>query len=106
MAASPRRRPPRTPLAPYFSEALFSWQVGVAKPDRKIYELCASRLQRSMSSCLFVGDGGSSELQGARDAGMSPVFVKGLMPSLSDAAMREREEAASFVIDELRELVA
>ncbi|WP_413376378.1 HAD family hydrolase [Paenibacillus taichungensis] len=52
-------------LAQYLDEVIFSYQVGFAKPDNRIYELVCSRLGITANECIFVGDGGSNELDGA-----------------------------------------
>ncbi|MCQ6562968.1 HAD family hydrolase [Paenibacillus mendelii] len=59
-------------LAAYFDTTIFSYEVGVAKPDKRIYELACSRLDVLPSECVFVGDGGSNELEGAENAGLTP----------------------------------
>lgn len=48
--------------------------MGLLKPDRQIYELAMQRLNVYPEQCLFVGDGGSNELCGAKTAGMGTVF--------------------------------
>lgn len=63
-------------LYPYFGAVVLSYEVGLRKPERGIYELAANRLGVSPGECLFVGDGGSRELQGARAAGMTAVQAK------------------------------
>lgn len=64
----------RSPLFPYFDDAVFSCDVELLKPDKRIYELAMQRLDVSPDQCLFVGDGGSNELCGAKSAGMGTVF--------------------------------
>ncbi|MDE5860422.1 MAG: HAD family hydrolase, partial [Oscillospiraceae bacterium] len=64
----------RSPLYQYFNDAVFSCNVGMLKPDRQIYELAMQHLNVSSEQCLFVGDGGSNELCGAKSAGMGTVF--------------------------------
>ncbi|WP_422657613.1 HAD family hydrolase [Paenibacillus sp. EC2-1] len=59
-------------LTPYFDDAIFSFEVGLAKPDQRIYELACERLLVKPSESIFVGDGGSSELEGAARAGLIP----------------------------------
>lgn len=59
-------------LAPYFDEAIFSYEVRLAKPEKRIYELACSRLGVAPSEAIFIGDGGSKELEGASDAGLKP----------------------------------
>ncbi len=63
-------------LCDFFDEIILSYEVHMKKPDTCIYEDAAKRLGVSSSECLFVGDGGSNELFGAKDAGMKPVQAK------------------------------
>lgn len=58
----------------YFDDAIFSCNVGLLKPDKQIYELAMQRLNVLPEQCLFVGDGGSNELYGAKSANMGTVF--------------------------------
>ena len=46
------------------------------KPDPRIYQLTAERLEVRPEECLFVGDGGSQELSGALSVGMHPVLIR------------------------------
>ncbi len=66
----------QSPLASFFDEAFFSCDVGMMKPDLKIYEYALSKLNVKADESLFVGDGGSDELAGARRAGMKTVFTE------------------------------
>ena len=61
-------------LAGYFDGAIFSCDVGMLKPDAGIYELAMRRMGTIPEESLFVGDGGSDELKGARRAGMRTAF--------------------------------
>lgn len=65
-----------TPLAPLIDEAIFSCAEGMAKPDSRIYNLACERLGVGPERCLYVGDGGSDELAGARRVGMRPVLIR------------------------------
>jgi putative hydrolase of the HAD superfamily len=62
-----------TPLAPLIDAPVFSCSVGVAKPDRRIYEIAAERLGVAPSECLFVDD--------------QPAFVEGAVAAGMDAAL-------------------
>lgn len=64
----------QSPLFRYFNDVVFSCSVGLLKPDKQIYELAMRHLNVSPEQCLFVGDGGSNELCGAKSAGMRTVF--------------------------------
>ncbi|WP_158301747.1 HAD family hydrolase [Paenibacillus mesophilus] len=67
-------------LAPYFDEVLFSYQAGFAKPDRSIYNLACDRLGVKAEECVFIGDGGSDELNGATRAGMKAYHAVWYLP--------------------------
>ena len=60
----------------YFDEVILSYEVHMKKPDSCIYEETAKRLGVSLSECVFVGDGGSNELVGARAVGMKAIQAK------------------------------
>lgn len=60
-------------LFPYFDALCLSYEQGVAKPDERIYKKCMDMLVTKPEECLYVGDGGSRELEAARDCGMHPV---------------------------------
>ncbi|MBE5803877.1 MAG: HAD family hydrolase [Clostridiales bacterium] len=57
-------------LYPFFHTAMLSCVEGLAKPDRAIFDRCVARLGVSPGECLYVGDGGSHELETARELGM------------------------------------
>lgn len=49
----------------------FSCELGVRKPDPEMYLSATRRLNPKPEDCLFVGDGDSEELHGARALGMA-----------------------------------
>lgn len=59
-------------LAELTDELILSYETGLCKPQPEIYRLTAERLGVSLEDCIFVGDGGSRELYGAAEAGMTP----------------------------------
>lgn len=61
----------QSPLAPCFDVAIFSCEVGLAKPDPSIYRIAAERLGVVPTECVFVGDGADGELAGAAAVGMT-----------------------------------
>ena len=73
---------PDSPLAGLFDVEIFSCEVGCMKPEPAIYRKCLEGLGLSAGDCLFVGDGGSNELVGARDVGLTTVFVSGVVSEL------------------------
>ena len=65
-----------TPLGGKFDASVFSCDVGVSKPDPRIYEIACERLGVEPSECLFVGDGANDELPGAERVGMTALQLR------------------------------
>ncbi|MBS4199240.1 HAD family hydrolase [Bacillus sp. FJAT-49732] len=59
-----------SPLAILFDTVIFSYEVKCAKPRKKIYNTACANLNVLPEHSLFIGDGGSNELYGAREAGL------------------------------------
>ena len=66
---------PDTPFALLFDATIFSCLVNMKKPDPKIYKLAASQLNVKCTDCLYIGNGGSNEINGAYEAGMYPALL-------------------------------
>ena len=66
---------PDLPIAPLVDAPVFSFVLGVKKPAAAIFLACCSALDVDPGECLYVGDGGSNELPGARDTGMRAVHL-------------------------------
>ena len=96
---------PTCPLAGLFDVELFSCAVGLVKPEPAIYARCIDALGVSPASCLFVGDGGSNELVGAKAAGMSTVFVSGVMATLWPERIAERRAISDHHVERIPELL-
>lgn len=64
---------PQLAIAPLLDVRVFSVQVGRCKPDPTLYLTACQRLGLAPGDCLYVGDGGSQELTGAEQAGMTAV---------------------------------
>lgn len=60
-------------LYPFFDVVCMSCVLGMKKPDVKIFEKCMEDLELRPKECLYVGDGGSLELETARALGMNTV---------------------------------
>ena len=94
-----------SPLAGLFDAEVFSCKVGCVKPERSIYEHCLRSLGLAADECLFVGDGGSNELSGAKDVGMSTVFVSGVMAELWPELVPERLSQCDHHIEQVPEVL-
>lgn len=63
----------RSELFPYFDAVCLSCELHLKKPDPALYARCTAMLDVAAADCLYVGDGGSRELEAAADCGMQPV---------------------------------
>lgn len=64
-------------FAPLFDATVFSSSEGACKPDPRLFRTAAERLGVTPEACLYVGDGGGGELDGAAGVGMHPVMLAG-----------------------------
>lgn len=57
-------------LYPFFDAVCLSYDEGLAKPNPDIYLRCMQKLNVRAEDCLYIGDGGSDELEAAQRIGM------------------------------------
>jgi putative hydrolase of the HAD superfamily len=95
-----------SPLSPLMDVALFSCHAHLMKPEPEIYLLAARTLGVAPEDCLYVGDGGSREHEGARGAGMRTVLMLGLleesMPEIAARRLRNTDFEARTMGDLVR----
>ena len=60
-------------LYDFFDSVCMSCEVGIKKPDVKIFQKCMKDLGVEPEECLYIGDGGSFELETAQSLGMRPL---------------------------------
>lgn len=68
---------PTLPYHQLVDAAVFSYNLGVRKPNTRMYSAIAEALNVEPANCLYVGDGSSNELSGAQSAGMTAVMLDG-----------------------------
>jgi putative hydrolase of the HAD superfamily len=86
-----------------FDATVFSCEVGLRKPDPRIYELCCELLGVAPGECLFVGDGANDELPGAERVGMTAVQIRAPGEELTEPG-RQWRGATIETLDEVLEL--
>ncbi len=64
-----------SPLSKLVDQAVFSCQVGVMKPDWRIYSIVCDQLDMTPPQIAYVGDGSGRELSGAAEAGLHPFWA-------------------------------
>ncbi len=86
----------RSPLRERLDAIVFSYQLGIRKPDARIYQHALDALGVRPEEALFVGDGGSDEHRGARAVGIRPVLVTRLLSTWWPDRIAERRPHADW----------
>lgn len=94
-----------SPIKQYFNSTIFSYNVGYIKPEKEIYEICLKELNVLPKESLFVGDGGTDELRGAKEVGMTTVLTTHVIKHMWPEEIEVRRKHADFEIDEIEELL-
>ncbi len=64
-----------SPITPYFRSIIISEEVGIAKPDPRIFTPALEAIGVAPGEVLYVGDSVSSDMAAARNAGMDFCWV-------------------------------
>lgn len=70
IASVQNRRFAASPIIPYFRAVVISEEVGIAKPDPRIFAPALRAVGVEAADVLYVGDSVSSDMAAARNAGM------------------------------------
>lgn len=62
-------------LTPLFDAIVLSGEVGVHKPDRRVFDHATQLLDVPNEACVFVGDNPDADIVGALNAGMEAVWI-------------------------------
>lgn len=87
----------KSELLPYFNAAFLSFEQGVAKPDREIFDRCTAALSVKAEECLYVGDGASFELETAKSLGMTAVQAVWYQPSQRNPDFQQLERPSDVL---------
>lgn len=93
-----------TPYAPRIDAAVFSWRLGVRKPDPRAFLEVTSALDVAPSDCWYVGDGGSRELWGANRLGMTTVLVRNAAYGVEHLRVDADTQHPAYAVDDLTEV--
>ena len=63
--------------AKYFQVMTFSNEVGIRKPDRRIFSLTAQALKTTAQRIVHIGDNVKSDVWGAKNAGFRAIHLSG-----------------------------
>jgi len=98
IAAVQNKRFAASPITPYFKAIVISEEVGIAKPDPRIFESALRKTGLAAGEVLYVGDSVTSDMSAARNAGMDFCWLNPGRAPVPDGY------APAFVIAAIREL--
>jgi 2-haloacid dehalogenase len=98
IASVQNRRFAASPILPYFRAVVISEEVGIAKPDPRIFTPALNKTGLAAGDILFVGDSVTSDMAAARNAGMDFCWLN------PDRAPVPAGHAPVFLIADIREL--
>jgi HAD superfamily hydrolase (TIGR01509 family) len=79
----------RCGLAPLVETLVTSEEVGVQKPDPRIFHTALDRVGVSAGDAIMVGDAWATDIEGARRAGVRPLWFNRLGEMSSDQSVSE-----------------
>jgi putative hydrolase of the HAD superfamily len=86
-------------LSNLFDERIFSYEVGCLKPQSEIYEIALKKMNTTPYKCIFIGDGGSNELEGAKKLGMKTILTGYLLENDREDYNSVRKFADYYIKD-------
>lgn len=85
-------------LENYFDKIITSEEAGVNKPDPQIFDFSLQKIKTKNQHCIMVGDSFTSDIMGARNAGIDQIFFKDKRYFPNEKI----EEDATFKVSELK----
>jgi putative hydrolase of the HAD superfamily len=95
----------RSPLQARLDATVFSYELGVRKPDARIYRRALEAVGAKPHETVFVGDGGSDEHRGARAVGMHTVLVTRFFRTWWPDKIEERRPHADWEFEDVAAFV-
>ena len=85
-------------LAPYFTHTLISEEVGINKPQPGIFQIALQRNGISADQAVMIGDSYSSDIAGAKAAGIDQIWVMG-------EELRVTGETATYIVPKITNIL-
>ena len=100
----------RSGLDAWFPVQVISREVGVAKPDPRIFAIALERLGVTAAEAVYVGDSPKHDIEGAHASGIKAVWLQrdgaaGIKPVAQGGGVESENVPADAVIHTLAELV-
>lgn len=72
---SQKRKLDNINLYKYLEYTLISDEIGIRKPDPRIYKYALNKMNLKEDECIYVGDSYSRDIVGAKNANIRPIYV-------------------------------
>jgi putative hydrolase of the HAD superfamily len=95
-----------SPLSQRFHHAYFSCDTGVIKPEADAYATAMEAVSATPETTIFIGDGGSHELRGAKACGITTIMTTEIIGRYYPQLIAQRLADADYIIEHLSELIA
>jgi len=89
-------------ISGFFDAIVVSEEIGWRKPSAHIFNEALSKLKIKASEAVFIGDSPLEDIKGAKDAGLTTVFVPSQFNSLAD--LLENNIKPDFTVGSLEEI--
>ena len=76
-------------LNPYFQNVIISEDVGVNKPDKKVFEYALDKASALKDESIMIGDSIEADIRGAQDFGMKAIFFNPLKKEKPEDVLME-----------------
>jgi len=89
VASEQRQKIAACRFAPLLDAVVISEEVGVTKPDPRIFRLALGQLRRTAAETVMIGDAWETDIVGARAAGLRPIWFNRFGAASPDSSVTE-----------------
>ena len=95
---SQRRKLESTGILNMFELSVVSGEVGIDKPDPRIFDVMCERLNVKPQDCLYIGDNYVNDVLGARNAGWNAIYLNRLRLASDETQMIDSLEKLKKIL--------
>lgn len=89
-------------LRDYFSLVFSSFEVGLSKPDLRLFKLALKESRSEADSSFMVGDRLDNDIFPAKEVGMRTIWVRKGLTKMTDVSFAKNK--ADYIISDLKDL--
>ncbi|MBN1833670.1 MAG: HAD family hydrolase [Deltaproteobacteria bacterium] len=91
--------------SPWLATGSFNCDIGYIKPEPDAYKAALHVSQSNPDDAVFVGDGGSDEMKGAKACGIITIMTTEIIGEFYPELIPKRKPDADYIIGSLKELL-